>query len=53
VEVYLHSFLTSAIDGGEWSSSCTAHFKARKSVPRILYLEARWVPELLCTFLTA
>ena len=51
VEVYLHSFLTSALDGGEWSGSRPAHFKARKSVPRILYLEAWWAPELLCTFL--
>ena len=53
VEVYLHSFLTSALDGGEWCGSCPAHFKARKSVPRTLYLEARWAPELLCTFLRA
>jgi len=22
VEVYLHSFVTSALDGGEWSASC-------------------------------
>jgi hypothetical protein len=53
VEVYLHSFLTSALDGGGWSGSCPAHFKTRKSVTRILYLEARWTPELLCIFLTA
>jgi len=26
VEVYLHSFLTSALDGGEWSTSCSGHF---------------------------
>jgi hypothetical protein len=53
VEVYLHSFVTSALDGGEWSGSYPAHFRARKSVPRILYLEARWAPEQLCTFLRA
>ena len=53
VEVYLHSFLTSALDGGEWSGSCPVNSKARKSVPCILYLEARWAPELLCTFLRA
>jgi len=53
VEVYLHSFLTSALDEGEWSGSCPAHFKARKSVPCIIYLEAQWAPELLCTFLRA
>ena len=53
VEVYLHWFLTSALDGGEWPGSYPAHFKARKSVPRILYLKAGWAPELLCTFLRA
>jgi len=53
VEVYLHSFLTSALDGGEWCGSCPAHVKARKSVPCTLHLEARWAPELLCTFLRA
>jgi len=26
VEVYLHEFLTSALDGGEWSVSCLARF---------------------------
>jgi hypothetical protein len=26
VEVYLHLFLTSALDGGEWSASRTGRF---------------------------
>jgi len=26
MEVYLHAFLTSAVDGGEWSASQTNHF---------------------------
>jgi hypothetical protein len=26
VEVWFHTFLTSAPDGGEWSASCSSHF---------------------------
>jgi hypothetical protein len=30
VEVCLHSFLTSAVDGGEWSTSCLGHITPGK-----------------------
>jgi len=30
VEVQLHAFLTSALDGGEWSSSCLGRFTPRE-----------------------
>jgi hypothetical protein len=33
VEVYLHSFLTSALDGGEWSASRFSRSTARERVP--------------------
>jgi len=26
MEVHVHEFLTSALDGGEWSASCSDHF---------------------------
>jgi hypothetical protein len=33
VEIYLHAFLTSALDGGEWSSSDPYRFTPRKKIP--------------------
>ena len=30
VDVQLHSFLTSALDGGEWSATHLGHFHARE-----------------------
>jgi len=33
VQVWLHSFLTSALDGGEWSASCTGCFTLGERVP--------------------
>jgi len=32
-EVELHSFLTSAMDGGEWSASCPSQFTSREIAP--------------------
>jgi hypothetical protein len=41
VEVHLHSFLTSALDGGEWSASRRGHSNPRRN---------SWVvPESVCT----
>jgi hypothetical protein len=34
VELYLHTFLTSAVDGGEWSASRPGHFIPRGKNPR-------------------
>jgi hypothetical protein len=31
VEVQFHTFLTSALDEGEWSASCPGHFTLEKS----------------------
>lgn len=33
VEVEPHSFLTLAVDGGEWSSSCSSHFAPAETAP--------------------
>jgi hypothetical protein len=33
VEVYLHVFSTSALDGGEWSASHPGHFTPRERAP--------------------
>jgi hypothetical protein len=33
VEVYLRSFLTSALDGGEWSASRPSRFSPRERAP--------------------
>jgi len=30
VEVQLHTFLTTALDGSEWSASCPSHFTLGK-----------------------
>jgi hypothetical protein len=34
VEVWLHAFLTSALDGNEWSASDTGHFTLWGKIPR-------------------
>jgi len=36
VEIQLHAFLTSALDGGEWSSAHPGHFTPRYSLDRRL-----------------
>jgi hypothetical protein len=33
VEVYLHAFLSSALDGGEWSASRPGRFTPRERAP--------------------
>jgi hypothetical protein len=35
MEVYLHAFLTSALDGGEWSASRPSRFTPRERAPWI------------------
>jgi hypothetical protein len=34
MEVYLHAFLTSALDGGQWSASRPSRFTPREGAPR-------------------
>jgi len=38
VEVYIHSFLTLALDGGEWSTPHPSHLTSKDKAPRTLYL---------------
>jgi hypothetical protein len=33
VELYLHTSLTLALDGGEWSASCPGHFTLKEKAP--------------------
>jgi hypothetical protein len=42
MEVYLHAFLTSAVDGGEWSTSRPGRFSHRERVPATLWIGG-WV----------
>jgi hypothetical protein len=42
VEVYLHAFLTSALDGGEWSASCPDRFTHRERAPDTYWIGG-WV----------
>jgi hypothetical protein len=38
VEVYLHVFLTSALDGGEWSASHLPRFTTRERAPGTIWI---------------
>jgi hypothetical protein len=42
VEVYLPPFLTSALDGGDWSASSPGHFTLMETAPGIYWI-AVWV----------
>jgi hypothetical protein len=48
MEVQLHAFLTSALDGGEWSVSRHTRFIPRKGA-RCVYWLGDWVPEPVWT----
>ena len=45
IQVHPHSFLTLALDRGEWSNSCPSHFTSQEEpwYP----LEFGWAPELV------
>jgi len=50
VEVQLHAFLTSALDGGEWSVSGPGRFIRRERAPDTHWIgEAGWAPEPVWT----
>jgi hypothetical protein len=34
VEIQHHTFLTIALEGGEWSASCPGHFTPRERAPK-------------------
>jgi hypothetical protein len=43
--VQLHSFLSSALDGREWSASCLGRFTPAEENHVPIELEAGWAPE--------
>jgi hypothetical protein len=45
VEIYLHAFLTSALDEGEWTFSRPSRFPLREYPPVATGQEAGWAPE--------
>jgi len=47
---HLHTFLTSALDGDEWSGSRPGHFIPRERVPLLIEQEAGWAPEPVWMF---
>jgi len=49
VEVSLRAFLTSAVDGGQWSASRTGRFTYGKEPPVPIAQEAGWGPEPVWT----
>jgi len=44
VEVWLHAFLTSELDGGEWLASCPSHFTSGEGLPSTHWIEDRVGP---------
>jgi len=42
MEVQFHTFLNSALDGGEFSASCTGHFIPRETAP-VTHWVVSWV----------
>jgi len=42
VEAWIHAFLASGLDGGEWSASLPGHFTSRERTPGSLW-EGDWV----------
>jgi hypothetical protein len=49
VEVYLHTFLTSELDGGEWSASRPGRFNPRETAPYTHWIWVGWAPEPVWT----
>lgn len=47
-ELELHSFLTPAVEVGEWLASHSGALYPRKGLPVLLEKRAGWVSELLC-----
>jgi len=47
VMVQVHTFLTLALDGGEWSTTYPSHFTPGKDPHYPLNKEAGWDPELV------
>jgi hypothetical protein len=45
VDVWVHIFLTSTLDGGKWSASCPGKFTPKDKAPLPIGQEAAWAPE--------
>jgi hypothetical protein len=50
MEVYLHAFLTSVLDGGEGSTSRPGRVLSEITAPVPIGYEAGWAPELVWTW---
>ena len=50
MEMYLHSFLTSALDGGKYSASRSGHLHRWKTFPEPIKQESRWAPQAVWMF---
>lgn len=50
LEVYLHSFLNSPVEGALWSPSYSGRFKPEKEMPIPIEEQAEWATELLQVF---
>jgi len=50
VEVQLHSFLTMALDGSQWSVSLPGSFSPRRRATVLIEQEARSAPEAVWTY---
>ena len=50
VEAYLHSFSTSALDGGKGSAYRAGSFTPREIIAALISQEAGWAPEPVWTF---
>ena len=50
LELSLHSFLTSVLDGGEWSISCPAALCLGKQPLAHTEQKAEWTPEAVWAF---
>jgi len=47
VELYLHTLLTSALDGDEWAASLPCHFTPRETAPGTHWIES-WAGPRVC-----
>jgi hypothetical protein len=52
MDVYLHTFLTSAVDGDEWQLHAAAALFPGKKPPVPILQEAVWAPESVWTLWT-
>ena len=49
VEMELHSFLTSVLDGSEWSDSCFGPFATRRRISVLIVQKFKWALGMVWT----